>query len=292
MNTNSKFNVISLFDGISCARVACERAGILIDKYYASEIKKSAIKCAKYNFPDTIQLGDVRNVNWFGLPKIDLFFSGNPCQGISGMNQKQKGLQHKESILFWDAVRILKDLQAINPKIKFIFENVHGNKESINTITKTLGVNPISINSKLVSAQNRPRYYWTNIQGITKPNDKCFTSRTLHDTFKVPIIGEKISEGRKNWINGESGKRSIQKGYTKINPFPKYGCILASGHKKWNENYLLIDGEYYHLSKFELEWLQTLPPGYTSMLSYAEAYDVIGDGWTIDIIAHILSFIN
>jgi site-specific DNA-cytosine methylase len=281
-------NVLSLFDGISCGQVALNRAEIKYDAYYASEIKEHAIKVTKYHYPETIHLGNVLNVNWFGLPKINLLLGGSPCKGISLMNQKQDGLNHPESRLFWEYVRIKEEL---NPDY-FILENTHGNRQSIDTISKVMGVDPISINSRLVSAQNRPRYYWTNIPGVNQPKDQGLTSRTLHDIFKQHEQGPELAENRLRWLLSESGQNSIKKGYSKINPYPKYGCILASGHKKWNENYLFRNGKYYHLSQFELEWLQTLPAGYTDILEYKDAYDVIGDGWTVDVIAHILSFMK
>lgn len=281
-------NVLSCFDGISCAQIALNRSGIRYDNYYASEIKKTAINVTQYHYPNTIQLGDVRTVNPSFLPCIDWFFAGSPCKGISRLNQKQEGLEHIESVLFYEAIR-LKD--SLNPKY-WLFENTHGNKKSTDTITEILGVKPISINSKLLTAQNRPRYYWTNIQGITQPKDRGLTSMTLANYFKQRPLGEELKQSRIKWLQTESGKRAVKKGYVKINPFPKYGCIVASGHKKWNENYLLVNGKYHHLDRFELEWLQSLPPGYTDILSYGDAYDVIGDGWTVDVICHILSFMN
>lgn len=280
-------NVLSLFDGISVGQIALQRAGIGVKKYFASEIKKHAIKVTQYHYPGTIQLGDVRNVNWFGLPKIDLLIGGSPCKGISRLNKNQDGLNHKESILFWEYVRIYKELKKLNPDIKFLLENTHGNKAATDMITETMGVNPISINSSLVSAQNRPRYYWTNIPFYEMPKDRCLTSLTLRNTLKKLILGCEVPENRVRWLLSESGRKSISKGYTKVNPYPKYGCITANGHKKWNENYIEIDGKYFYLSRFELEWLQTLPAGYTDMLSYDDAYDVIGDSWTVDIIAHL-----
>lgn len=274
-------NVLSLFDGISCGQVALQRAGIEVANYFASEIKSHAIKCTQFNFPKTLQIGDVSKVITTNLPKIDLLIGGSPCKGISRLNKNQEGLEHKESKLFWGYVRILSEL---NPKF-FILENTHGNKDATKIITEVLGVKPISINSKLVSAQNRPRYYWTNIPGVLQPIDKKLTTR---DVFKFD--GDLVDDCRIKWLMGESGKNSVDKGYTKINPYPKSGCLTANGHKKWNENYLFVDGVYKYLSKSELEILQTLPIGYTNMLSYNEAYDCIGDGWTVDVIAHILSF--
>ena len=213
--------------------------------------------------------------------KIDLLCGGSPCKGISRLNKNQEGLNHSESRLFWEYVRLLEETK---PKY-FLLENTHGNKEATDIITETLGVKPVSINSKIVSAQNRPRYYWTNIPGVEQPKDKGITTK---DVFNY---GGQIADAcRVNWLTNESGMKSISKGYTRVNPFPKSGCLTANGHKKWNENYLLKDGVYRYLSQNELEKLQTLPIGYTSMLNYDEAYDCIGDGWTVDIIAHILGY--
>ena len=276
-------NVLSLFDGISCGQIALNRANIPYDNYYASEIKPHAIKCTLDNYPNTIQLGDILNLKGSDLPKIDLLIGGSPCKGISRLNKNQEGLEHSESRLFWEYIRLLDE---VKPKY-YLLENTHGNKEATNTITETLGINPISINSKLVSAQNRPRYYWTNIPDIKQPLDKGITTNDIFD-----YSGVLADECRVKWLNSESGKKSIKNGYTKVNPYPKSGCLTALGHKKWNENYLYRDGVYKYLSQTEIEKLQTLPVGYTKILSYNEAYDCIGDGWTVDVIAHIFKNIE
>ena len=276
-------NVLSLFDGISCGQIALNRANIPYDNYYASEIKPHAIKCTLDNYPNTIQLGNILNLKGSDLPKIDLFIGGSPCKGISRLNKNQEGLEHSESRLFWEYIRLLDE---VKPKY-YLLENTHGNKEATNTITETLGIKPISINSKLVSAQNRPRYYWTNIPDIKQPLDKGITTNDIFD-----YSGVLADECRVKWLNSESGKKSVKNGYTKVNPYPKSGCLTALGHKKWNENYLYRDGVYRYLSQTEIEKLQTLPVGYTKILSYDEAYDCIGDGWTVDVIAHILKNIE
>jgi DNA (cytosine-5)-methyltransferase 3A len=228
-------------------------------------------------------LGDILNLKGSDLPKIDLLIGGSPCKGISRLNKNQEGLEHSESRLFWEYIRLLDE---VKPKY-YLLENTHGNKEATNTITETLGIKPISINSKLVSAQNRPRYYWTNIPDIKQPIDKGITTNDIFD-----YSGVLADECRVKWLNSESGKKSVENGYTKVNPYPKSGCLTALGHKKWNENYLYRDGVYRYLSQTEIEKLQTLPVGYTKILSYDEAYDCIGDGWTVDVIAHILKNIE
>lgn len=295
---NKGINVLSLFDGASCGQIALARVGKKVNRYIASEIKPHAIKHVGKLYPNTEYVGDVRNIiienNLIKGSQeiildapIDLLIGGSPCKGISRLNQKQEGLKHKESILFWEYVRILKELRKTNSNVQFLLENTHGNKEATSIITEVLGVEPISINSKLVSAQNRPRYYWTNIQGVIPPKDKNIT--TL-DVFTYD--GEIAPSNRIKWLEGESGKKSIQKGYTRVNPYPKSGCITANGHRKWNENYLFKNGEYRFLSKNELEKLQTFPIGWSEGLNYDEAYDLIGDGWTIDVIVEFFKNLN
>lgn len=281
-------NVLSLFDGMSCGQIALERAAVKIDKYYASEIKESALKLVATRYPHTIQLGDVRNVQLPGY--IDLLIGGSPCQGISRLNQNQEGLEHTESILFWEFVRLYKAAKEVNPSLLFLLENTPGKKIATQLITKTMGVRPIRFNSAMVSAQNRPRLYWTNIGVNTMPVNKRLTTKDVfEDSMPEDLL---CSEGRSNWLNNESGKKSIAKGYTRINPYPKSGCITAQGHVKWNCNYIFKGGKYRVLSIKELERLQTLPEGYCDGLEYKKAYDLIGDGWTIDIISHILKHIK
>jgi DNA (cytosine-5)-methyltransferase 1 len=284
-------NVLSLFDGMSCGRIALERAGIKVDRYYSSEIKEHAIKLVKERYPDTIHIGNVINVKAMGIPcKINILIGGSPCKGISKLNQNQEGLIHDESILFWQYLRILNEIRIINPDVKFILENVPGQKEAIRTITKELGVRPIKLNSSLVSAQNRVRLYWTNILVTSIPKNKHITtSDVLDNEMPEDLL---LTEGRIKWLTSDSGKKSVEKGYTRINPYPKSGCITANGHRKWNENYIYKNGQYRYLSIRELERLQTLPEGYCDGLTYDEAYDLIGDGWTIDIISHILKHIK
>jgi len=162
-------NVLSLFDGISCARVALERCGFQVDKYYASEIDKYAIQVAQKNYPDTIQLGDVKSITKEMVGDIDLLIGGSPCQDLSIAKKGREGLSGSRSGLFWEYVRILKE---VKPKW-FVLENVNSMpKEAKQVITETLGVEPIMINAALVSAQNRKRLFWTNIPNITQPQDR------------------------------------------------------------------------------------------------------------------------
>lgn len=163
-------NVLSLFDGISCGQLALRRAGVRIDKYYASEIDKYAIQVTQHNFPNTIQLGDVTKVDFTQfVGKIDLLIGGSPCQDLSVAKKDRKGLDGSRSGLFFKYVEALR---TIKPKY-FLLENVASmRKEDRDTITKIMGVEPIMINSALLSAQQRKRYYWTNIPNVTQPEDK------------------------------------------------------------------------------------------------------------------------
>src|SRR5574344_2950107 len=161
-------NVLSLFDGISCGQLALQKAGIRVDKYFASEIDKYAIKVTQENFPDTVQLGDVTQWRTWELPKIDLLIGGSPCQGFSFAG-KQLNFSDPRSKLFFEYVKVL---QKTKPKY-FLLENVKMKQECQDVISRYLGVEPIEINSSLVSAQNRKRLYWTNIPNVTQPEDKC-----------------------------------------------------------------------------------------------------------------------
>jgi len=160
-------NVLSLFDGMSCGQIALERAGIKVNNYFASEIDKYAIQVAKHNYTNTQHIGDVTKVKASELPKIDLLIGGSPCQGFSFAG-KQLNFNDPRSKLFFEFVRLLKEC---SPKY-FLLENVKMKKEYQDVITQHLGVEPIEINSNLLSAQNRKRIYWTNIPGVAIPNDK------------------------------------------------------------------------------------------------------------------------
>ena len=174
--------VLSLFDGISCGRLALDRAGIPVEKYYASEIDKYAIQIAQKNYPDTIQIGDVTKLNYLELLDIDLVIGGSPCQGFSFAG-KQLNFNDPRSKLFFEFVRAVK---TIKPKY-FLLENVKMKQEFQDIISEQLGVRPIEINSSLVSAQNRKRLYWTNIPNVTVPADKGILLKDiLHEFTDIP----------------------------------------------------------------------------------------------------------
>ena len=170
-------NVLSLFDGMSCGRIALERLGINVDNYYASEIDKYAMKVSEANYPDIIQVGDITELDLSTLPKIDLIMGGSPCQGFSFAG-KQLAFDDPRSALFFEFVRCVKEL---NPKY-FLLENVRMKKEYLDVISEYMGVEPIMINSALVSAQNRVRYYWTNIPGIEQPEQRGIVLRDILET--------------------------------------------------------------------------------------------------------------
>jgi DNA (cytosine-5)-methyltransferase 1 len=210
---NKEINVLSCFDGMSCAQLALRKSGVKVDKYFASELDKHAIKVTMANFPDTIQLGDVTKVDVSSLPVIDLLIGGSPCQSFSFAGKRQgmaaKGnieiltlehyLQLKSenyefegaSYLFWEYMRILTELRKVNPDIKFLLENVEMGKKWEGVLNKAIGVQGIHINSALLSAQNRKRIYWTNICiepdgmlgdmkcGIKQPKDKGILLRDI-----------------------------------------------------------------------------------------------------------------
>ena len=177
-NISNSINVLSLFDGCSGAQQALCDAGIKVKQYYASEVDKYAVKITQKNFPNTIQLGDVKDVVWEDKhlhshlqPPIDLLIGGSPCQDLSFAGHQKGLVDGTRSNLFYEYVRILKELRDINPNLKFLLENVRMSKDNIQKMSDALGVEPISINSNLVSAQNRYRLYWTNLKNVGVPKD-------------------------------------------------------------------------------------------------------------------------
>lgn len=200
-------NVLSLFDGISCGQQAIKELDVQVGKYYASEIDKYAIAITQHNFPDTIQLGDVTNWrNWtIGFEgkhticweDIDLIQGGSPCQGFSFAG-KQLNFDDPRSKLFFEFVDILNHARKYNPNVKFLLENVRMKQEYQDIISEALGVNPVMINSALVSAQNRVRLYWTNIGEIQQPEDKGILLRdVLEDLPAEHEIPQRVPEATK-----------------------------------------------------------------------------------------------
>ena len=221
-------NVLSLFDGMSCGQIALNKLGIDYDKYFACEIDKYAMQVTQHNFPDTIQLGDVQFVTkeTFGTQKIDLVIGGSPCQGFSFAG-KQLNFEDPRSALFFEFVRLVKELK---PKY-FLLENVKMKKEYQNVITQYMGVEPIEINSALVSAQNRRRLYWTNIPNVEHPEDKGIVLRDIIDYSISKKLSEKemsyMESGNEKWT-GAKNSRLEHYGKTEDD---KAGCLTANQYK-------------------------------------------------------------
>ena len=282
-------NVLSLFDGMSCGQQALERAGIKYDKYFASEIKPHAIKVTQHNYPNTVQLGDIRNIKSSDLPKIDLLIGGSPCQDFSQANKERKGLEGQKSSLFYEYLRLLKECK---PKY-FLLENVRMDDYSYNTISHLLGTFPVDINSSLVSAQMRQRSYWTNIGPaefdlfgmryckIPQPLDKKITLQSiLTDGFTDRQKSTCVLEGwsRPHNVNSiEKIKKRYEYGFTTI--------VFTSKDFNYKNGIRF-------LNQIELERLQTVKEGYTSILSRNDSAGLLGDGWTVDVIAHIFSYLK
>lgn len=163
MSNDKGLTVLSLFDGMSCGQIALRELGIKVSTYYASEIDEAAIQTTNLNFPETVQLGDVRNVHGEDLPKIDLLIGGSPCQGFSVCG-KHLNFEDPRSVLFFEFVRVLEEVRRKNPDVLFLLENVKMKRQHEAVISQFLGLQPVQINSALVSAQNRVRLYWTNIK--------------------------------------------------------------------------------------------------------------------------------
>jgi DNA-cytosine methyltransferase len=375
-------NVLSLFDGMSCGQIALNQLGAKIDKYYAAEIDKYAIEVTKKNFPNTIHLGDVTKINSNDLPKIDLLIGGSPCQGFSFAG-KQLNFNDPRSALFFEFVRVLKETKPTY----FLLENVKMKKEYQDIITEHLGVEPIEINSNLVSAQNRKRLYWTNIPGVTLPNDRGILLKDIvHENksidtalsgnyaewfaknaefqlgkkycslspekaitmtarqyaswngnywfeilseYIVPfdktlqILDKEVQRGKVGYFRKDSQANRVYYIHDKVITLTGdagggaakmgqylFGCITPDRvEKKQNgqrfndgkkfytltaqdKHGVLIEGYIRKLTPVECERLQTVPEGYTSGVSNSQRYRMLGNGWTVEVIKHIFSFIR
>lgn len=280
--------VLSLFDGISCGRIALDRANIKIEKYDASEIDKHAIKVSNDNYKDIVQLGDVKKVS----PKekeYDLVIGGSPCQGFSCIGTR-KGLDDPRSALFFEYVRILKEVKPVY----FLLENVVMQKKYIDIITNYLEVEPIKIDSSLVSAQSRKRLYWTNIPGVDLPSDKMiYVKDIITDKFKYPcrVVGRWVDPVTKQ--RSDYGANKVRWRRVEGRTDNKSNCITSTATdsllcdqsiKYANQD----DVNLRHYTQNELEQLQTLPVGYTSSVKKSNALNLIGNCWTVDVISHIL----
>ena len=283
-------NVVSLFNGMNTGRQALENIGIKVNKYYSSEIKPYAIQLTQHHFPNTIQVGDVTkwrewDIDW---QSIDLILSGSPCQDLSAAG-KRAGINGSKSSLFFVFVDILNHIKSLNPNVLFLQENVgSASKLDVGIMSRALGVYPCRINSSLLTAQLRDRYYWSNIRtketmfdivtDIPQPKDRgillkdIITSGIVDRNKSLCIIERYIGAVPKN-------EQSIQKFLINRVDFGSYTVVL--------ENNLLRP-----FNKIEMCRLQGFPDDYCDILSTAKAGSLLGDGWTLPVIEHIFSFIK
>lgn len=266
--------ILSLFDGMSCGQIALNRAGIYYSHYFASEIDKYAIKVTQHNYPNTIQLGGVEQVSvkkdgiYTGGDSLisdkipDLFIGGSPCQGFSFAG-KQLNFNDPRSVLFFEYVRILKEIRKYNPNVLFLLENVRMKKEYRDIISQQLGVEPIEINSAVVSAHNRNRLYWTNLPESDLKDKKILLSDIIEDGY---VDRDKSLCLDANYWKGCSLDRYLYKSKRQI--------VFIDNKNNWRK-----------LTPLECERLQTVTDYYTATVSNSQRYKMLGNGWTVDIIA-------
>ena len=277
--------VLSLFDGISCGKVALDRAGIKVKNYYASEIDEYAMRVSKNNHPDIIHLGDVNawrdwNIDW---SQIDLLIGGSPCQGFSFAG-KLLNFNDERSKLFFVYVDILNHIKSVNPNVKFLLENVKMKADYQNVISGYLGVEPMRINSALVSAARRDRLYWVNFD-VDMPEDRGITFDDINGNTTDWLSNTYIDKVSK-W----KAQQDPLKNVTYIGTKAKLPCLTARGYNQSHSGMILIsDGtRYRYLTNNEAELAMTLPIDYTKVISDRERARCLGNGWTAEVIVHIL----
>lgn len=286
-------NVISLFNGMGTLRQSFHDLGIPINKYYSSEIKPYAIELQQYHFPDVIQVGDINNwkewdIDW---KSIDFIGSGSPCQDLSAAG-KRAGINGSRSSLFFTFVEILEHVKKLNPNVKFLQENVgSANTYDVGIMSRALGVYPVRINSKLVVAALRDRYYWSNIRtkkdgmfgdiitDIPQPKNRKIHFQDILTSgetkrLKCQCIGERYIFNKLKDESEENGQKYLNKRINTVGSCP----VVYEGDKLRT------------LNKVELCRLQGFPDDYCDILTVYEAGSLLGDGWTLPIINHILSF--
>jgi site-specific DNA-cytosine methylase len=284
-------NVLSLFDGMSCGQIALNRAGISYQNYFASEIDKHAIKVTQHNYPKTKQLGSVTGIHAHALPKIDLLIGGSPCQGFSSAG---KGLNFEDprSALFFEYVRLLDECKPIY----FLLENVNMRQEWQDVISSFLGVAPVFINSRLVSAQDRKRLYWTNIPDILQPEDKGILFEHIRETesgYSAAMRGRRINE---RGVRDDYNKSIPIRQYIECRMDGKTNCLTTVGKdivvsEEFKPRSYYKETGYRYLTRREMERLQTVPDGYTDTVSVSQANRMLGNGWTVDMISHLFNSI-
>ena len=331
-------NVLSLFDGMSGGSITLDRLGVKVDNYFASEIDPYAMAVAKHNYPHIQHIGSVVDVNPDDLPHIDLLIGGSPCQGFSFagkrrgsatktnldvtsleqyLSLKKDGFEFDgQSYLFWEYMRLLHALREKNPDIKFMLENVVMSQKWRNMFDTAIGTEAININSNLVSAQNRKRLYWTNIQVDGQPKDKGILlydiletkSDKTWDKFRVcditfikvkPNVQENIKKHHKHILTSEKSTyiMPVESDFSD-NKVSLTKCITLRANNSCAYVLDKPNRTYRKLTVRECERLQTVPDDYTiapyngKPVSDTQRYKMIGNGWTIDVICHLLKNIN
>ena len=283
-----KINVLSLFDGISCGHIALDKAGIPINKYYASEIDKYAIKVTNKNYPETINLGDVTTVSGeLFTEKIDLLIGGSPCQGFSQAG-KMKNFDDPRSKLFWEYVRIL---QEVKPKY-FLLENVVMKQEWQDIISEALGVKPIMIDSSLTSAATRKRLYWTNIPGVGQPEDLGITFGDIRER-DVQEGSIYYTDKGLDWIRRH--EKRTGKTLRIIGDSDKMQMLEASMYKKYSsQRFFGIEDTHglRYITVTECERCMNVPDGYTDCCSNTQRYKQLGNGWEVNTITYIFGILK
>lgn len=281
--------VLSLFDGISCGMIALERAGIPVDKYVAFEIEPSAVKISQKNYPNIIHNGDVTKDDFTKYQGFDLLIGGSPCQSLSIIQAHKRQNLKGKSKLFFEFVRAL---ETVKPRW-FLFENVASmNDESRQVISELLGCEPVLIDSNCFVAQDRRRLYWTNIPFNEVKATECSTSlRDIMQTdvpekyfYNFPL--EEVDMARK--VCAHMAHKNLEMHKRVYNPKYKVGCLTAvcGGNQ---QRKVFDGGRARKLTPVEYERLQGLPDDYTCGVCDGQRYKAIGNGWTVDVIAHIFT---
>lgn len=277
--------VLSLFDGISCGMVALERAGIQVERYVAYEIEPNAIKISQKNYSQIEHCGDVTKADFTQYKGFDLLIGGSPCQDLCSKGS-HKGLAGEKSSLFFEFVRALKD---VKPKYFLLENNASMTKENEAIITRIMGVKPIVINSADFSPQNRKRLYWTNIPILKWKSKKQVLSDIAQSTEEKRVFNYKQSS--QIFIGRICRKKNTKNCICEYKKFKRKSRCLSTRSYDIGSNCglcLYQDGGYYVATPIECERLQTLPDNYTFGISNPQRYKCIGNGWTVDVIAHIL----
>lgn len=297
---------LSLFDGISCGRVALQRLGIPIQTYYTSEIDKYAVAISDYHFPDTVKLGDVTAwESWdIDFSQIDLILGGFPCQSWSA-NGHLNGIEDARGQLVYPMLKILERVRQANPDVKFLFENVNMKQQFRDFLTELIQIEPVLINSALLSAQNRERLYWTNIPIDNQPEDLGLSMDDILESERVlPSLYYDVGADYTGKTTGHVADLHININQSEKRVYSSdYKCptltTMQGGNRQPKVMIGEVDAEHIirRLTPLECERLQTLKDNYTSKgfmndkvvsISNSQRYKTVGNGWTVDVIAHIL----